>query len=337
MIYSSSRIKPRSLALEDILGRLTEYDIYAYYLGANFQIGIPFSSPFRRDVNPSFGIFKGDSGSLFFKDFGTGDSGNCVSFVQRMVGLPDTKYGYKLALERIYTDLIQNGNGFTAMTRHVLSQKIRNVCRSDKTPLGVKRRSWLREDLDYWNSYNIPVQTLSKFNVSPVQYVFLNDIITWVYRMDNPIYVYKIYNGLKIYRPFAKRSEKWMSSCKRHDVQGLKQLPDIGKLLIITKSLKDIMVLHEIGYPAITPHGENHAIPKNILENLRSRFNRIVVLYDWDKAGKKGSDKLKNKYGFGQIFIPRESNVKDISDYVKKYSLSKGNKLITKLLDENRR
>jgi hypothetical protein len=241
-----------------------------------------------------------------------------------------------LALEQIYNDLIQNGNGVRNTNRYnkgmgLISERSKRG--GDQTHLRIKRRTWSSDDLAYWSSYYIPIKTLEKFDVSPIQYVFLQDIIVWTHHVDNPIYAYKIYNGLKTYKPFAKtKHSKWISSCTRYDVQGFKQLPKTGDLLIITKSLKDVMVLHELGYSAVAPHGENHAIPNDVIYNLQKRFKHIVVLYDWDYAGIRGAKSLEKKHKLNLIFIPQEHAVKDISDYVKKYTLTKGNKLIKDLL-----
>jgi hypothetical protein len=204
---------------------------------------------------------------------------------------------------------------------------------SGETPLKVVRKSWIENDIDYWRSFHIPIKTLDKFGVSPIQYVFLKDIIIWTYSPKNPIYCYKIYNGLKIYRPFAKKTEKWLSSCTRYDLQGLQQLPKTDDLLIITKSLKDVMVLHELGYTAVAPHAENHSIPKGVMDNLKSRFKRVIVLYDNDRAGIDGAKKLNERYGLPLIFIPQKYELKDISDFVKQQTLTEGKKLLTKLLN----
>jgi len=332
MLYSSSRVK--TITLEDILNRLTEYDIYAYYLGANFKIGIPFSSPFRRDDNPSFGIFRSRNGPLLYKDQGTGDTGNCVSFVQKLLGYPTTRRGYIMALEQIYNDIIEHrGNGHN-LPKFLLNSRVgKSTTNANKTQMSVKRREWSDADVEYWGSFYIPKDTLTKFEVSPVQYVFMDDIIIWTHEVDNPIYVYKIYNSLKIYRPFAKSHNKWLSACTKYDIQGLEQLPPKGDLLVVTKSLKDVMVLHELNYPAIAPHGENHEFPNNIMYDLKRRFKRIIVLYDWDKAGIQGARKLAKEYKLSLAFIPQEHAVKDISDYVKKYTLPKGDKLLKELFN----
>jgi len=57
------------------------------------------------------------------------------------------------------------------------------------------------------------------------------------------------------------------------------------------------------------------------------------VMFDRDKTGMAGARKLVRKYGFDFIFVPKRYQVKDISDFVKKYTLTDGNKLLTKLIN----
>ena len=70
------------MSLKDLLDKLNDYDIYSYYVG-QFKIGKLFNSPLRSDdKNPSFNIFKGNGGGLFFKDHGSGEGGNALKFVK---------------------------------------------------------------------------------------------------------------------------------------------------------------------------------------------------------------------------------------------------------------
>ena len=72
-MYDSKKLKEDiPITLDYILSRVSEYDIYARYLG-QFKVGFIYNSPFRKDKNPSFGIFLSKrSGKLLFKDHGSG-------------------------------------------------------------------------------------------------------------------------------------------------------------------------------------------------------------------------------------------------------------------------
>lgn len=66
------------MSLKDLLDKLNDYDIYSYYVG-QFKIGKLFNSPLRSDdKNPSFAIFKGNGGGLFFKDHGSDLFRSCM-------------------------------------------------------------------------------------------------------------------------------------------------------------------------------------------------------------------------------------------------------------------
>ncbi len=313
------------LSIESILERVTEYDIYKYYIGQSFKLGRIMTSPFREDKHPSFGIFKSNKhGSLLFKDLATGKTGNCVQFVQELFNI-----SYRESLLKILNDLTNNN-----LIRSVEGISIREEYESISTVISVSRKPFCKVDDDYWSQYCLERSDLRHFNVFPIQQYWINEIVQpWSYKLANPGYAYQIYNKYKIYKPLTNKKDKWISNCGSYDIQGFEQLKYQGDLLIITKSLKDVMVLYKMGYNAIAPHGENHLIPKCIIDSIKLRFNKIVILYDNDESGKIGSNKLSKKYDTPTIFIPY-SNYKDISDYVKEFGLDEGKKLIKELLCE---
>lgn len=52
-MYDKKRVKlPTNITLDYILSKVTEYDIYAQYIGS-FKVGMIYNSPFRKDKNPS--------------------------------------------------------------------------------------------------------------------------------------------------------------------------------------------------------------------------------------------------------------------------------------------
>ena len=56
------------------------------------------------------------------------------------------------------------------------------------------------------------------------------------------------------------------------------QLPkDGGDLLIIQKSMKDVMCMYELGIIAIAPNSENLFLNDNQLEKVKNKFKRIIV------------------------------------------------------------
>ena len=305
-MYSRKRAKlPDNITLDWILSKVTEYDIYAKYIG-QFKVGMIYNSPFRKDKNPSFGIYYSKrTKQLLFKDHGTGECGNVIKFVSLFTG--------KIEYNDILSDIVDNLN-ITNNTKLVSSKQ---YIPPTETVIGVVRQEFTDVDINYWKQFNISINTLKKFNVNSIKYYLCNGIVKGTYKRENPMYAYKVYNNFKIYRPLADKYTKWRNNLTDYDIQGYEQLPQKGDILFITKSMKDVMCLHEMGYPAVSPSSESTFLPKDVLEQLKTRFKRIIILFDRDTAGVKRSRKLSRETGLEAMFINKKFKAKDVSDAVK--------------------
>lgn len=317
------------ITLDEILKRTTEYDIYKFYLCQNFKIGKPISSPFREDKHPSFGIFYGArNGDLIWKDHGTGQSGNIVQFVQEIFNETSNT-----SLKRIWQDLIEG-----RITEYSGIRPIERSSKSSGVSIGIRRKNYTIIDRQYWGEYGLSIKLLKYFNVYPISRFWINNVPSHlVYKEDSPMYVYKVFNNFKIYRPLeVNKKNKWRNNLSKNDIQGYEQLPPKGSLLVITKSLKDIMVLRTFGYYSIAPSTETTTISDKIISELMKHFKKIIVLYDNDQTGKIGAQKLHDKYNFEMVFIPdsyREIyNVKDVSDFRKIFGSNKTKELLKELI-----
>ena len=265
-----------------------------------------YNSPFRKDKNPSFGIYYSKrTKQLLFKDHGTGECGNVIKFVSLFTG--------KTEYNDILSDIVDKLN-ITNNTKLVSSKQ---YIPPTETVIGVVRQEFTDVDINYWKQFNISINTLKKFNVNSIKYYLCNGIVKGTYKRENPMYAYKVYNNFKIYRPLADKYTKWRNNLTDYDIQGYEQLPQKGDILFITKSMKDVMCLHEMGYPAVSPSSESTFLPKDVLEQLKTRFKRIIILFDRDTAGVKRSRKLSRETGLEAMFINKKFKAKDVSDAVK--------------------
>ena len=305
-MYDKRRVKiPTDITLDYILSKVSEYDIYAHYLG-QFKVGAIYNSPFRKDKNPSFGIYYSKrTKQLLFKDHGTGECGNVVKFVSLYTGL--TNYN------DILKDIVKQLN----ITTDTKLDSSKQYVPSSETVIGIVRQKFTPTDINYWSQFNISEKTLKKFNVNSIKYYLCNGIVKGIYKEDNPMYAYKVYNNFKIYRPLADKYTKWRNNLTEYDIQGYAQLPSKGDTLIITKSMKDVMCLYEMGIPAISPSSESTFIPNDILEGLKKRFKRIIILFDRDNAGVKYLRKMSLKTGLEGLLVHKKFKAKDISDAIK--------------------
>lgn len=306
MLYDTTNIKDEvNITLDYILSKVTEYDIYSAYIG-NFKVGMIYNSPFRKDKNPSFGCFYSRATKqLMFKDHGTGDCGNVIKFVSLLTGLTN------------YSDILNNIVNKLKITNNTQLISSKQYIPSTETVIGVVRQDFTLTDINYWSQFNISIDTLKKFGVSSIKYYLCNGIVKGIYKDANPMYAYKVYNHFKIYRPLADKYTKWRNNLTENDIQGFKQLPKTGDVLIITKSMKDVMCLYEMGISAISPSSESTFIPNKVLEQLKKRFKRIIILFDRDEAGVKYLRKMSLKTGLEGLLIHKKFKAKDVSDAIK--------------------
>lgn len=307
MIYDTTNIKDNvePITLDYILSKVSEYDIYQAYIG-NFKVGMIYNSPFRKDKNPSFGCYYSrTTKQLMFKDHGTGDCGNVIKFVSLLTGLTN------------YSDILNNIVNKLNITNDTQLGSSKHYIPSKETVIGVVRQDFTKIDTDYWSQFHISLNTLKKFNVSSIKYYLSNGIVKGIYKDNNPMYAYKVYNHFKIYRPLADKYTKWRNNLTENDIQGFKQLPKSGETIIITKSLKDVMCLYEMGIPAISPSSESSWISDKALNDILKRFKTVLICFDRDIAGIKNIRKISLKTGLNCIIMPKRFSAKDISDAIK--------------------
>ena len=316
-------IEPK-ITKEFLLSKNSEETYMSYYLGIPVKKGL-FRSPLRPDEHTTCSFFRGHSGNLYFKDFATGQ---CLTFE----GVVMEKYGctYHNALKIIATDFgyIQNQNSIKNTTQKIEIKAQPKFESEKETFIQVEIKDFSEAELKWWNSFGISEQTLKRYKVFSIKTVFLNGRVYAQSTQHSPIYGY--YFGKKenieqwrIYIP-KRREFRFIGNVSTKTIQGYKQLPESGKLLVITKSMKDSMLLSSLGIPAIAPNSETQFVSEKMLEELKSRFKNIVLLYDSDLTGVRFMNKIrKQHHGLIICMIPRKYEAKDISDFYQKYGRNK--------------
>ena len=314
----SSRSSQDHLHTDVILGKISEYDIFMYYCPSFKKLNKKFCSELREDRTPTASIVMWN-GNLLYKDFGHPDhTFNCFGYVQ-------IKYNCTFidALKIIDCDFnlnLSNKNSESTFTMGYLGYSRKQPKFIEKqTLIQKKRRSWNKEDANFWSKYLVSKKVLSMFAVEPINYFWVNNNR---FTCKSITYAFKFKNRYKIYSPYEEKN-KWLSNTKKTDVQGYDQLPNKGERLIITSSLKDVMCLYAAGYHSIAMQSEMQMPDKKLISELKERFNKIEILYDNDfnKANNPGqtmAKKICNLYGFKNICLPDELKSKDPSDLVNK-------------------
>ena len=314
-----------TMSLKDLLEKLDDYDIYSYYLGS-VQIGKLINSPLRSDDrNPSFAIFKGSKGGLLFKDHGSGESGNAIKFMKLYKGIQTREQ-----LERELLRIVRKTNPNLNIRTNTYYKEY-----SHDVDIGIVRQPFTQTDKAYWKQFHISLDTLKKFQVFSIKYFLCNRVVRGTYKETSPMYAYKVFDKFKIYRPLASKYTKWRTNLTNRHVQGLAELPQGGgDLLIITKSLKDVMCLYEMGYNAISASSETTFIPDDVLQSLRNKWKHILILYDRDATGMLKARDYSKKYHLDAFFIHKNFKSKDISDAVLNNGFDKVKKWLNKTLQK---
>lgn len=319
MTFDLTKTTEVNLTKDFILSKVKEEEIWSHY-GVPITKGL-FCSKIRVDKTPTCSLYRNRSGRLIMKDFGTNWSGDCFAYVSELYNI-----SFYEALQTIANDF-----GLIKLNIEKHKPKIKyngeEIKVNSAAIIQVEIRPFQQYELDWWAKYGISEKTLKKYNVFSCKNVWLNGNLFHLEKDKQLVFGY--YGGTKdgielwrIYMPsrFSKRY-KFISNWQSSKLQGAKLLPKDGnEFLIITKSLKDVMTLHEFGIPAIAPCSENTFITDKVLNKLKEKFKRIVVWYDTDIPGISNMRKIKKSHPELQyFFIPRKYKVKDFSDFYKKY------------------
>ena len=323
-MYSTKTAITVTMSLRDLLDKVDDYTIYSYYLGA-FKPGKLMNSPLRNDDKmPSFAIFATKDGALLFKDHGTGVSGNALKFMKLYKGIQTRE-----ELERELLRIVRRANPTSSV-----ATVTRQYTPREDTDIGIVRQPFTEVDKRYWKQFHISIDTLKRFNVFSIKYFLCNRVVRGTYKETNPMYAYKVYDKFKIYRPLASKYTKWRTNLTNRHVQGLAELPyEGGNLLIITKSLKDVMCLYEMGFNAISPSSETTFIPDDILKSLRHKWRHIVSMFDRDATGMTKAREYSKRYKMDCIFVNKKFKAKDISDAVRDNSFFAVKEWLTKTVE----
>lgn len=302
------------------LTKLDQNKAWIDIFGMDPQAGKLWRNPLRNDKKAGCSFFVNSQGVVIFNDFAEGKKYNIVDMLKASRNI-----SLYAALEALGDNILENPITYSS---------------SKKKLVQVKINGFSEKELEYWASYGITPDTLKLFNVFSVSHVYVDKKLKKRSTKNNPIfaYYYPYSTNVKTYRPLTKIPEdKWLGNATQDDINGWDQIPYFGEQLVVTKSLKDVMTLYELGIISVAPQGEGMDIPINILQ---SYYNKIVILYDNDgdfatsnSPGSKGkgfAQRLSRKYNVPMCFIP-DGEPKDISDYYNKWGKEKTLWLLSEL------
>lgn len=312
--------KKVDLTIDAILDKVSDYEIYRYYVGHDFVLGRTFCSPFRKENDPSFSIIVSKSGRLHHMDYGDPSKrGDCVDFVRQLyMGM-----GYDWALKIIARDL-----GIRESPKGAREKVIVEAQGKKETLIQVVARKFDTADLAYWGSYHINVGELKDNDIYAVKKLYVNRERIMLPATELVFgYLEEEIGKWKIYRPFADKKHKWLTNIAHNYISGLHRIKPGCTKAVITKAKKDEIVLAKfVPYVASVQSESEISISKENIDLLKQRCGAVYLNFDSDEVGVQAC-KYYNQFGFKWIncpkgyLTPEGKMIKDFADLAKYHGL----------------
>ena len=324
LYYMISGRKKTKLTIEAVLERISEYDIFRWYMpDKSWKINQVTYSPFRQENNPSF-LIGNKHGRLSFIDFAdTSRRGDCFTFVKILYNLQNMDDVLKI-IDRDFNMGIANGSPTQEYKKIVSEYKQPEDLGKRYSMIQVKTRKFTLEELEYWNQYHQDVQDLRDNNIYSIDKVFLNKSRFPI--KDTELRFGYFYDGhWKIYRPFADKKNKWMpNNVPITMMDGVKDVEHC-RLAFINKSKKDYMVMKKL-YPhccAVQNEGLGCFSTENV-QFLKDHSDIQILSFDADITGVQNSQQITKLFDFGYCNVPKtflSEGIKDWADLAKAHGM----------------
>lgn len=315
------------LSVEYILSKISEYDIYRFYLGHDFVPGEAMLSPFRKEENPSFTIRLNTTNEWRHKDWSDSEKcGGCIDFVMQLFN-----EDFYSSLRRIDKDFGLGIIGKNQAERDAgLRPPIPPPIPREPTLIQVVAKPFTQHEIDYWARYHITLDELNSNNIYSIKRLYVNRKL-FPLEYSDITFGYLFGDKWKIYRPMLDKKRKWMSNVPQSTISGWGKI-EVGKqmgykIALITKAKKDEIILSKIIPTTCSTQNEsNHAISKDKISFLQENFEEVWINFDSDETGVKEC-KYYNQFGFKWINCPKGytkpdgSIIKDFADLARYHGL----------------
>lgn len=319
---------------EEILERVDEYTLYCFYLGFEPQIAWAYHSPVRaqhdEDEIPSWSMFYSRHRYLTFKwkDNARGVTGDIFDLVSIRFGI--SRVG---AYGKVCHDFGLHNDPDMDILPKIKLYEAPPALHKD---IRIKSRPTYRpQDLAFYQQFNIRPSILHRYHATSLicywtLYIKNDGEEQW----SNPRFPrglgfgYRIGERYQIYQPSESKDWKFRTSFREDDVMGLKQLRGRYELLVITKSMKDVMFFDSIGIDAIASHSENRGLPQFVFDEVIPKYKQVVVWFDND--GKESAEKYFP--GLTKVYVPVLAGQKDPTDYCKVHGPHEAVRMVKEVL-----
>jgi len=286
-----------------LLENVNQEEVFQSVLGYYPNLHQKFKSPFRSDKNPGC-RFEWKNGYL------------CL--------IENTRYKGRLYWNIIHTIMELKNLNFSETLEYIAKGRFEGVnIPIQKTSLHIRftTQEWTKDNLFF-----LDPNILKRENIFLVKDYWWGRSGNWKKNKWGTelciAYYFPETEHTKLYFPNNPPEQKWFANINSNDIFGLDSLNQEGDLLIITKSQKDRVTLkYHYGYEnVIALQNEGCYIPINIVNDLKNRFKRIIIIFDNDPTGYDNAQHLSNLYNIEYKII--ESEYKDsYENFINNYKI----------------
>lgn len=314
------------LTKEYILKYISEVEIFQKYLQHNvIELNKKiYLNTLRADSKSDCSYFF--TNKLLFRDFALGVTYDCFNVVMTYYNIT-----FQQSLHQILKDF--NLNNIEIKNIKIENQNQKKEIIKQLTTIKIKKENWNNKNSQYWKNYYFKKSTIDLFNITPISHYWVNDRIFFC---EN---TYSYYHGFDLVHRRTilntkSKDFKWIKNLDSSIIQGINNIDYKKDLLIITKSYKDILVYYEYGINAIAPNSESTFLNLDIINNLKTKFKKIILQFDADTPNAiTNCVNHSNYYQIPYVTIPKELNIKDISDCRKLLGVEQTNKIIKHIIN----
>ena len=318
-----TKAKDTPITKEFILSRVQEEDVFRQYLNISIEFGTLVCSPLREDRSPTCTFTRGATG-IYFKDFSGDFHGDCFDVVMRIYGC-----NFATALKTVARDMGLLGDNPLPALFNIDKSARKAKFEQHQKVFQTKKRPWNKVDKAFWTQFGVGRVNLEKFYVFPLENLWIDGDLQYTYHPNDPAYAYYFgYGKYKVYFP-KRRTMRFLSNGPH--LQGWNQLDLRAETVLITKSLKDVIVLDVMGFTAIAPHSEGALVKPGTIELLENYD--LCLFFDNDETGIKWAKNNSLEYGLPYFYLDK---VKDVSDLVKAVGLNEAKETITNHLNNRK-
>lgn len=266
----------------------------------------------NNDSNPSLCFFY-KNGHYYWKDFSSGQGGDVIEFVARLLSKTRTVTISKIVSD--YVKFLDDGGEFEL-------PKIENL-NIEKAKFAAHVCKHTHDSLHFWHEGKVTLRTLNHFGIKyHANYSIEKGSKTTI--MGGFYFGFYNKNGLyQLYDP-TNRDSKYICIDPKYII-GSEQQTYQHNTCAIVSGQKDLAAIHEIGLDVdfiAPPNGEGSLLSYEFITDLQSRYSNILTIFDNDKAGIKAMMKYKAIYDIDFVHLKLEqdlfkNNIRYDKDYLK--------------------